>query len=78
MFAFDGAVFLCGGEARFGLTAVVFTRAGWRRHHDAEIHARVCYGVEQRRFDGRVGLCKKWMRFVRVFDACGRAGLRPV
>ena len=28
------------GEARVGLTAFVFTRAGWRRHHDAEKHAR--------------------------------------
>jgi hypothetical protein len=40
-FAFDGAVALSGGGgARLGLTAVVLTRAGWRRHHDAEKHAR--------------------------------------
>ena len=66
------------GEARFGLTAFHFTRAGRRRHHDPEKHARVCYGVEQWRFDGRVGRGKKWLRFVRVFDACERAGFRPV
>ena len=47
------------GEARVGLTAFVFTRAGWRRHHDAEKHARVCCGIEQRRCDGCFGRCKK-------------------
>ena len=47
------------GEARVELTAFVFTRAGWRRHHDAEKHARVCCGIEQRRCDGCFGLCKK-------------------
>ena len=48
-----------GGKALFGLTAVVFTRAGWRRHHDQSIHARVCCGIEQRRCDGCFGLGKK-------------------
>ena len=48
-----------GGKASFGLTAFCFTRAGWRRHHDAEIHARVCCGIEQRRCDGCFGRRKK-------------------
>jgi hypothetical protein len=39
------------GEARFGLTAAVFTRAG--------IHARVCFGIEQRRCDGCCGRGKQ-------------------
>ena len=78
MFVFDGAVALCGGKARFGLTAAVLTRAGWRRHHVQSIHARVCCRLEQRRCDGCGGLCKKCLRFVLVFDACERAGLRHV
>jgi hypothetical protein len=47
------------GEARFRLTAVVYTRAGWRRHDDAEKHARVCCEIEQRRCDGCFGRGKK-------------------
>ena len=47
------------GEARVELTAFVFTRAGWRRHDDAEKHARVCCEIEQRRCDGCFGQGKK-------------------
>ena len=47
------------GEARFGLTAFHFTRAGRRRHHDPENHSRVCYRIEQRRCDGCFGLGEK-------------------
>jgi hypothetical protein len=60
VFAFDGAVALCGGGC-FGLTAFVLTRAGWRRHHDQSVHARDCCRLEQRRCDGCFGLCKKWL-----------------
>ena len=48
-----------GGKARVGLTIVIFTRAGWRRLPDAEKHARVCCGIEQRRCDGCFGRGKK-------------------
>ena len=63
-----------GGKAHFGLMAFFFTRAGWRRHHDLSIHARICFGIEQRRCDGCFGLGKKCLGFVCMFDACERAG----
>ncbi len=46
------------GAARVGLTAFLFTCAGWRRHYDRSIHARVCCRVEQWRCDGCFGQCK--------------------
>ena len=62
------------GEARVELTAFVFTGAGWRRHHDAEKHARVGCGIEQRRCDGCFGQGQKWWGVVCVCGACERAG----